>query len=100
MFKPIDSSRIQQFVNHSVSAFEESIWIGATVIKNTRNFIWEDGSRVDEYFENWLSSEPSNRGGNENCIAVIGRTNVDSEKWKKWNDVSCLYALSSVCEFD
>jgi hypothetical protein len=100
MLKPIDSSRIQQYVNVSVSVLKESIWIGATVIHNERIFIWEDGSRVDEYFENWLLHEPNNLDGKENCLSVFGSTHVTSQKRKKWNDAPCNVAMSSVCEFD
>jgi hypothetical protein len=97
MLKPIDSSRFHQYVNVSVSAFEKSIWIGATVIKNTRIFIWEDGSRVDDYFKNWATNEPNDQFGNENCIKVLGSISFSS---KKWNDAPCHVALNSVCKFD
>ncbi|XP_060551311.1 lactose-binding lectin l-2-like [Ruditapes philippinarum] len=73
-------------------AFETDTWLGATVIKNTRIFIWENGNKVDDYFENWSSHEPNNAKGNENCVK-INKANV-------WVDTPCYEQWSSVCEFD
>jgi hypothetical protein len=93
MLKPIVIvSRIQPYVIVYISVFKTNIWLGATVINNTRIFIWENGSRVGDYFENWSSNEPNNDRGNENCV----RANLG----KKWVDVQCHEQCSSVCEFD
>lgn len=51
-------------------------------------FVSSDGAT--SYYENWLSGEPNNFGGNEFCVHQ--RANG------KWNDLPCSQTRSSVCK--
>ena len=59
-------------------------WIGG--YKSGNAFQWIDGSTFD--FTYWDSSEPNNRGGDENCIEI-------RETSDKWNDKHCRYTLQN-----
>jgi len=65
-------------------------WMGANDISNEGSYVWLDGSKVS--FADWNSGEPNNWRGNEDC----GHWKIPAG-WK-WNDASCKYRMSSVCQ--
>ncbi|XP_072544675.1 macrophage mannose receptor 1-like [Salminus brasiliensis] len=62
----------------------QDVWIG---LYRTR--LWSDQS--DSTYENWLSGEPNNSGGNEHCTTMW--------LWYSglWNDSPCGFAYPFVC---
>lgn len=62
--------------------------IGLTDKANEGTFVWEDnGEAITDAYKALLfkSSEPNNRGGDENCVDVRGGTNATNTG----NDISC-----------
>eukprot|EP00241_Pyramimonas_parkeae_P011336 CAMPEP_0114254508 /NCGR_PEP_ID=MMETSP0058-20121206/17017_1 /TAXON_ID=36894 /ORGANISM="Pyramimonas parkeae, CCMP726" /LENGTH=200 /DNA_ID=CAMNT_0001368733 /DNA_START=65 /DNA_END=664 /DNA_ORIENTATION=- len=62
-------------------------WIGFNDIATEGTWVWTDESPVS--FTAWISGQPSNSGGNEDCAHFhIGN---------EWNDNSCYRQMASVC---
>lgn len=75
------------------------LWLGAQKNVN-QSFEWITGESFHYSF--WLSGEPNNEGGNENCLVMF----YVNEQWV-WadvpNDISPYYAAETVgfvCEYD
>lgn len=79
---------------HNGSIDKNQVHIGFSDVHQENQYITVDGTSLKEAgFEDWLSSNPSNRGGGydqEDCGAM----------WRsgELNDVPCPYVLSFVCE--
>ncbi|XP_066919223.1 SCO-spondin-like [Clytia hemisphaerica] len=70
------------------------IWLGGTqtLSDDTDEWKWTDGTCWT--YTNWNGGEPSNAGGNEDCIGTSGgSTSV-------WNDLDCALPLPYLCELD
>lgn len=70
-------------------------WIGATSLGNGPNYYWMGYNKEPMNFTNWLSGEPNNLGGTEQCVHMIFylmRSNAP------WNDANCLRLCYFVCE--
>lgn len=58
-------------------------------------FIWDaTGGVVSSGYTNWVSGEPNDAGGNEDCIHI----GVYAEYGKAWNDLICGKLLYAICE--
>lgn len=75
------------------------LWLGAQKNSN-QSFEWVTGEAFE--YSNWLSGEPNNEGGNENCLVMF----LVNDQWV-WadvpNDISSYYAVDTVgfvCEYD
>ncbi|XP_063960401.1 neurocan core protein-like isoform X1 [Lytechinus pictus] len=75
---------------HSDKTTRPKLWIGLHQPDPNMIFVWSDGTQV--IYTNWRNNEPSNSGGNEDCV-VISRIHNG-----KWNDVQCTQSLPYVCK--
>jgi hypothetical protein len=68
-------------------------WLGASDSAVEGTWVWVDGSSLG--YANWNTTEPSNSGGIENCLQLLGG---DATTLGKWNDTDCTAVLPFVCE--
>lgn len=68
-------------VNSYLSKSAKVQWIGATDAGHEGEWLWTNGVPVEK--TNWLSGEPNNSGGGEDCL------HINYKKVGKWNDVGC-----------
>lgn len=75
------------------------LWLGAQKNSN-QSFEWITGESFE--YSSWLSGEPNNEGGNENCLVMF----LVNNQWV-WadvpNDLSAYYGADTVgfvCEYD
>ena len=61
----------------------ETVWLGYTDLAQEGSWVWEDG--YSGSYTNWMSNEPNNGNGNEDCAVMMA-----SEENGGWNDESCL----------
>ena len=55
----------------------EGAWIGSRRdLGDRNNWVWLDGTSWD--YDNWLSGEPNDQGGAENCILMYNSLWVDT----------------------
>ena len=71
-------------------------WIGAADIAAEGNWIWVNGERASSSELIWLSGEPNNKGGNEDCVLVYG--NRASSQVGRVNDAVCTISHRGLCE--
>ncbi|XP_078702868.1 perlucin-like protein [Branchiostoma floridae x Branchiostoma belcheri] len=70
---------------------EEAFWFGLHDQREEGRFEWVDGSALGPY-NLWSPGEPSNGGGNEDCV-------IYSPRYKdKWNDVLCHIEVNFICQ--
>uniref|UniRef100_A0A7M5WZB1 C-type lectin domain-containing protein n=1 Tax=Clytia hemisphaerica TaxID=252671 RepID=A0A7M5WZB1_9CNID len=65
------------------------IWLGA---KRSSSGDWNWADDTLWSFTHWNGGEPSNDGGNENCLATSGGSTA------VWNDLDCELPLPYLCE--
>ena len=53
-------------------------WIGLNDIETEGTFVWSDG--INSSYRNWISNQPDNTFGDENCVNLNPIT---------WNDLPC-----------
>ncbi|XP_067467958.1 lactose-binding lectin l-2-like [Thunnus thynnus] len=88
----IHSLEEQNFVKSLIKNFDHAegfTWIGLSDTQKEGGWMWSDGCAVNFVF--WNSGEPSNGGGNEDCV----HNNYDTDL--KWNDCPCSKTFPSVC---
>ena len=69
-------------------------WIGL-YRKADNKFYWLDGRPAKGHFQKWNDGEPSDSGGNEDCVNLYGG-NFDG----KWNDQVCSYTgNAAICQW-
>ncbi|XP_067467955.1 lactose-binding lectin l-2-like [Thunnus thynnus] len=88
----IHSLEEQKFVKSLIKNFDHAegfTWIGLSDTQKEGGWMWSDGSAVNFAF--WNSREPSNGGGNEDCVHNNYGTG------RKWNDGTCSKTFPSVC---
>ena len=78
--------------SYCVSATEGGVWTGATDRAEEGTFVWEDGSKPEDYFVDWATGEPNDGRGIDDCLFI--------NKMRRWNDVKCQGEYASVCELD
>jgi len=71
--------------------------IGGNDLAIEGEFRWTDDVAVGTGYTNWVSMEPSNGGGVENCMTLFDDTHNSSPG--KWNDVRCFTEEFAICEF-
>jgi len=64
-------------------------WIGAS--DQWQEGRWETPLRTTIPFTAWMSGEPNNYGGNEDCVAQL----ING----LWNDMSCAFPLPFTCQY-
>ncbi|XP_052401359.1 ladderlectin-like [Carassius gibelio] len=85
---PHTSGFLKTFLRKCASGMPRT-WIGAhDAIKNNVWF-WSDGSKFD--YSDWLTGEPNEYGGKENCVELA----YGAEQ--RWNDLDCATPLNFIC---
>lgn len=72
-----------------ITAQNKAAFLGMTDSKKEGTFVYPSGEPL--VYSNWVSGEPNNAGGVENCVEMF--TNG------KWNDKNCGEQRLVVCEF-
>ncbi|KAF6209142.1 hypothetical protein GE061_014886 [Apolygus lucorum] len=79
-------------------AFNKYLWIGGTRLDSEKGFFWmTDGQPVNENFTNWMTGEPNNAGGNEQCLSY--EWGGAQGKELGWNDLDCAVTSPYICEY-
>lgn len=66
------------------------MWIGGSDKSKETQFIWSK-SKNKITFTKWLSNNPDDYEGNEDCIEMLATTG-------EWNDMSCDFNTHFICE--
>ncbi|KAJ8040179.1 Perlucin [Holothuria leucospilota] len=66
-------------------------WIGLTDKDSEGVWKWYN---VSTNYTNWGDGQPSNNGGEENCVEI----NKDENDHVYWNDISCSRKFWFICE--
>ncbi|XP_076603425.1 uncharacterized protein LOC143330614 [Chaetodon auriga] len=66
-------------------------WVGGLRYLKTGRFIWLDGSRWS--YADWLSGEPNDTSGVEDCVELLERGNG------KFNDFTCWEPQAFICSY-
>jgi predicted nucleic acid-binding Zn-ribbon protein len=80
-----------------ISGVEDNVWIGARRLENSNEFVWNDGSFINDFFDNFAVGSPTvdDRRG---CVAMQSELSKQSSNMSdldqraingKWKDVSC-----------
>uniref|UniRef100_A0A8D3D4F5 C-type lectin domain-containing protein n=1 Tax=Scophthalmus maximus TaxID=52904 RepID=A0A8D3D4F5_SCOMX len=89
-------SRLREKMEHA----EDKFWIGLTDAKTEGEWLWVDGSRLDERVTFWIGYEPDNwkmyNLGGENCVGMGEK--VGARNLKCWFDKNCIELHKSICE--
>ena len=70
--------------------------LGMVATKSDRVFEWLDGTAVADTFSAWLTGEPNNKDGVENCAQLY----VSGGGKGKWNDELCKTSRVIVCQME
>uniref|UniRef100_A0A8D3EFV3 C-type lectin domain-containing protein n=1 Tax=Scophthalmus maximus TaxID=52904 RepID=A0A8D3EFV3_SCOMX len=91
-----EQSRLREKMEHA----EDKFWIGLTDAKTEGEWLWVDGSRLDERVTFWIGYEPDNwkmyNLGGENCVGMGEK--VGARNLKCWFDKNCIELHKSICE--
>jgi len=68
------------------------LWIGLHRTEPGGKFVWANGSPLD--YAHWLTGEPNNAGGNENCVQIQWYPAAPGT----WNDLNEATQMNSVVE--
>nr|XP_023662849.1 CD209 antigen-like protein E [Paramormyrops kingsleyae] len=71
---------------------DQIAWIGLTDSGHEGTWKWVDGSPLTTSY--WMTGEPNNVGGNEDCAEII----THKEALKNWNDGHCNQLKNWICE--
>uniref|UniRef100_A0A8C1QTQ2 C-type lectin domain-containing protein n=1 Tax=Cyprinus carpio TaxID=7962 RepID=A0A8C1QTQ2_CYPCA len=82
------NSFLKSFLKKCANAVPRT-WIGGHDATKNGVWFWSDGSQFD--YCDWLTGEPNNLGGHENCVELA----FGAEQ--RWNDASCDTPLSFIC---
>ncbi|XP_047185951.1 immune-related, lectin-like receptor 4 isoform X3 [Scophthalmus maximus] len=89
-------SRLREKMEHA----EDKFWIGLTDAETEGEWLWVDGSRLDERVTFWIGYEPDNwkmyNLGGENCVGMGEK--VGARNLKCWFDKNCIELHKSICE--
>ncbi|XP_071103799.1 macrophage mannose receptor 1-like isoform X2 [Haliotis cracherodii] len=87
----IHSKELENFLLTNLLRFyyNANFWVGLSDRSVEGSYVWADGTPFD--YTNWYRGEPSNSGGNEDCVEF-------NEFTKQWNDNSCFIAKDFICE--
>ncbi|XP_076075782.1 C-type mannose receptor 2-like [Mytilus galloprovincialis] len=92
----VDDAKTQQFLaNLMIKINSIGMYIGLNDLVTEGEFHWISNGKQATYF-NWGPTQPNNRGGNENCVAmrvdpVIGFN-------YSWTDGPCTVPTTYICE--
>ncbi|XP_039505350.1 C-type mannose receptor 2-like [Pimephales promelas] len=80
-----ESQQIQKFINDN--HISTDVWIG--LFRDS----WQWSDQSDSSFRYWMSGQPDNQGGNENCAEI---RNAQGQ----WNNINCDHKFPFVCHED
>ncbi|XP_045178723.2 perlucin-like isoform X2 [Mercenaria mercenaria] len=86
----------EKFIEGNVISDDKEIWLGATDEENEGTFLWQDGTKVSDAYDNWGPNQPN--GVNFGAVAHCMQFWFEGGKWT-WNDAACSKYIPSVCEF-
>ena len=68
----------------SVLNMDSNYWIGLSDFAHEGTWRWQESHQEPSY-TNWMSGQPDNDGGDENCVNKAFRSDPSG----KWNDQQC-----------
>jgi hypothetical protein len=80
----------QAAVQKSLNGVTGEVWFGLSDIVKESNYQWIDDS--PKSFLNWITGQPDDSGGNEDCTAVVPNSSF------KWADRNCANTLPYLCQ--
>ena len=87
----ISSDAVRSYVlERMVSNQNDKIWLGGTDEEEEGAWSWSDCTPFD--YTSWGRKQPNNRGGNEDCMEMIGGSYKG-----KWSDISCGVKRDFLC---
>ena len=76
----------------------EQLWLGMDDTDMDGTWMWYDRSG-DVTWTNWMTGQPSNTGGVENCVGwYVKQQPAGWAEYNKWNDRPCDKRISYVCQ--
>jgi hypothetical protein len=66
-------------------------WIGLNERASEGNYVWANGD--SSTFRNWAPNEPSNPGGDENCVHMYTQSDINIGTW---NNLACEPTASNI----
>ena len=79
----INSAEENTFIRDLLKAQRtKRAWIGLQQNASDSKFYWVDGTPLKGNYDSWVSGEPNNNNGNENCAVVRSGHG-------EWNDIPC-----------
>ncbi|KAI8491499.1 hypothetical protein Bbelb_306990 [Branchiostoma belcheri] len=67
-----------------------AFYFGLTLLRQEGRWVWEDGTALG-VFHPWGPREPSDTGGNQDCVEYVSATWYEGALRNTWNDISCYY---------
>ena len=80
-----DNKFIYDLLTNQNTVTDLGAWIGLQKKTSDSPFYWIDGSPIWGKYTGWAKSQPDNKGGQENCVNMIGK-GLDAGGW---NDLDC-----------
>lgn len=92
----IETAAENSFLKGVVDNRKHSYWIGLSDVQEEGIWMWMDSKAKlsDTGFSSWVSGNPNNDGGNENCATINQNTGG------RWNDWQCRQSIFYICESD
>ncbi|KAJ8361833.1 hypothetical protein AAFF_G00418580 [Aldrovandia affinis] len=94
----IESKEEQDFIYKQTGGYVH--WIGLSDSETEGTWLWVDGTPLQKDKAFWLTGEPDEHFGSEDCAAAGRRWVLGDVEGDGWVDLPCHVLLRSVCETD
>ncbi|XP_019638725.1 PREDICTED: uncharacterized protein LOC109480844 [Branchiostoma belcheri] len=74
-----------------------AFFFGLTRIRLERRWVWEDGTTLGS-FSPWGPREPSDSGGNQDCVEYVSANWPEAALRDTWNDMACATPRKFICQ--
>ncbi|XP_019620730.1 PREDICTED: lactose-binding lectin l-2-like [Branchiostoma belcheri] len=74
-----------------------AFFFGLNCIGHERRWVWEDGTALGS-FHPWGPREPSDSGGDQDCVEYVSATWYEAALRDTWNDMACATPRKFICQ--